>query len=80
MCYTAKGYVMAVVAAFFAALFVASLVSGYVVQASGATGTAVVHYFVAFVLLGIAKHLVWMAHQEKPKASATRAIAKKGRR
>ena len=74
MCFTAKGYVLAIIAAFFAALFVSALVSGYVVQTSGLMSTAIVHYFVAFILLGIAKYLVWMAHQEKPKA------VKKGRR
>ncbi len=79
MCYTAKGYVLAIVAAFFAALFVSALVSGYVVQTSGVMSTAIVHYFVAFILLGITKHLVLMAHAEKPK-SATARVARKGRR
>ena len=56
MCYTAKGWAYALIVAFLAALFVAVLVTGYNTQQAGLVGQAVVHYFIAFLLLGATKH------------------------
>lgn len=56
MCYTAKGLAYALITAFLAALFVAVLVTGYNTQQAGLMGQAVVHYFIAFLLLGATKH------------------------
>ncbi|MEM7819220.1 MAG: hypothetical protein QXD48_00120 [Candidatus Aenigmatarchaeota archaeon] len=56
-CYNFSGkfFLGIICAAIFGSLFVASIVHGFVVQVTGETQTAIVFYFVGFLLLAITK-------------------------
>lgn len=73
MCKTPKqwgyAFLAAVFGALFAWLFIATLVQQFVnrgVLVDGTTATVLAQYFVAFVLLGIAKHCKWKTCEDAP--------------
>ncbi len=65
--YSGKAVVGYVVAAIFGAFFIASLAQGYLVQRTGDIRNAVGFYFIALILLGIVKIVLWETCQMAKK-------------
>jgi len=65
--YSGRAITGYIVAAIFGALFIASLAQGYLVQRLGDVRNAIGFYFIALLLFGIAKLVLWESCQDKKK-------------
>jgi fucose permease len=65
--YSGKAVIGYIVAAIFGAFFIASLAQGYLVQRFGDIRSAIGFYFIALLLLGVTKLVLWEVRQPVKK-------------
>ena len=71
--YSAKAVTGYVLAAIFGAFFLASLAQGYIVQKYGDFRSAIGFYFIALILLGITKLILWESMKDDAKPAPVKA-------